>query len=221
MTPEQAGTGWTLIVPVKATSRGKSRIALAPADRRRVARALALDTVTAAAAARTVTTLVVIVENEPDGALLSQVAGVRVRLTAATSLNEAITDGLDGVSGLVAVLPGDLPGVRGSDIDAALALAVAGWASESAPMAVVADRQGVGSTLLAGVDPASLRPRYGPDSYRRHLAAGALALEVPPDNWIRRDVDTAEDLAEITTGRTGVLVAELSMSARACVEQAC
>lgn len=220
MTPKHPGAGWTLIVPVKATARGKSRIDVDPAVRRRLARALALDTVTAAAGAGSVAVVVAVVEDEQDGALLSAVPGVRIRLTTARTLNDAIRDGLTGVTGPVAVLPGDLPGVGGSDIDAALAMAVAAWADRPAPMAVVADRQGIGTTLLAGVDAGSLRPLYGPDSYRRHLTAGAVPLDVPPDNWIRRDVDTLEDLTGINAGRTGRLVAQLAVPAPSGVAQA-
>lgn len=216
MTLEHHGGGWTLIVPVKATARGKSRVDVDPAVRQRLARALALDTVTAAAQATSVDAVVAVVEDEQDGALLSAIPGVRVRLTSARTLNDAIRDGLTGVTGPVAVLPGDLPGVQGGDVDAALALAVAAWAVTPAPMAVIADRQGVGTTLLAAVDPGSLLPLYGPDSYRRHLAAGAAALEVPVGNWIRRDVDTVDDLAGITGGRTGRLVAEMAVLTPSC-----
>lgn len=223
MTPQPTAPEWTLIVPVKSTTRGKSRIALEPADRSRLARALALDTVTAAASARSVRRVLAVVENSQDGALLSQVPGVRVRLTSATSLNAAILDGLVVVpdEGPVAVLPGDLPGVSGAEVDAVLALAQTAWASGPARTAVIADRQGVGTTLLAAASAAELRPQYGPDSFRRHLLDGAVALDLPVDNWIRRDVDTVADLAGIAGGWTGEVVAELAVLGASCVGEAC
>lgn len=199
--PAISARSWTVIVPVKATSRGKSRIAVDPVQRQRVAAALATDTVTAAAEARSVCEVVVVADDHDDGAIFSAIPGVRVRLTDASSLNAAIVDGTTGISGLVAVLPGDLPGLTGQELDAVLALV----GSAGHPVVVVADRQGTGTTLLAAVDPARLRPLYGPDSYRRHLAAGAHGLELPDDSWIRRDVDTVADLAQITAGRTGEL----------------
>jgi 2-phospho-L-lactate guanylyltransferase len=199
--PAISARSWTVIVPVKATSRGKSRIAVDPVLRQRVAAALATDTVTAAAEARSVCEVVVVADDHDDGAIFSAIPGVRVRLTDASSLNAAIVDGTTGISGRVAVLPGDLPGLTGQELDAVLALV----GSAGHPVVVVADRQGTGTTLLAAVDPARLRPLYGPDSYRRHLAAGAHGLELPDDSWIRRDVDTVADLAQITAGRTGEL----------------
>lgn len=192
---------WTVIVPVKATSRGKSRIVLDVELRQQVAMALAIDTVTAAAAARSVEQVVVVADDPDDEHRLAGIAGVRVHRTRASSLNAAIADGVAGVTGPVAVLPGDLPGVTGPELDAVLELAA------GHPRTVVADRQGNGTTLLTALDPAQLRLCYGPDSYRRHLAAGAQPLELPADSWIRRDVDTIEDLADITAGRTGELVA--------------
>lgn len=192
---------WTVIVPVKATSRGKSRIVLDSGLRQQVAMALAIDTVTAAAAARSVAQVVVVVDDPDDGRRLADIAGVRVHHTRATSLNAAIADGVAGVPGPVAVLPGDLPGVTGPEIDDVLELAA------RQQRTVVADRQGTGTTLVTALDPVQLRLCYGPDSYRRHLAAGARPLELPTDSWIRRDVDTIDDLADITAGRTGELVA--------------
>lgn len=206
---------WTVIVPVKATSRGKSRIVLDPGLRQQVAMALAIDTVTAAATARSVSQVVVVAEDPDDGRGLAVIAGVRVHYTHAPSLNAAIADGLVGVPGPVAVLPGDLPGVTGAEIDEVLELAA------RQPQTVVADRQGTGTTLLTALDPAHLQLCYGPDSYRRHQAAGAQPLELPAESWIRRDVDTIEDLADIAAGRTGELVATVLACRSPRAERVC
>ncbi len=215
--PSIAARSWTVIVPVKATSRGKSRIAVDPMLRRQVAIALVTDTVTAAAAATAVAEVVVVADDRGDGGLFSAIPGVRVRLTDAASLNAAIADGSAGISGPVAVLPGDLPGLTGPELDAVLAMV----GSAGHPLVVVADRQGTGTTLLAAVDPAQLRPLYGPDSYRRHLAAGAHGLELPEDSWIRRDVDTVADLIQITAGRTGELADVVLGRSSAARERVC
>lgn len=215
--PAISARSWTVIVPVKATSRGKSRIAVDPMLRQRVAVALATDTVTAAAEARSVCDVVVVVDDQDDRAIFSAIPGVRIRLTRASSLNAAIVDGTTGIAGPVAVLPGDLPALTGQELDAVLAMI----GSAGHPMAVVADRQGTGTTLLAAVDPAQLRPLYGPDSYRRHLAAGAHGLELPEDSWIRRDVDTVADLVQITAGRTGELADVVLGRSSAATERVC
>lgn len=214
--------GWTLIVPVKSTSRGKSRIDVDPQLRQRIARALALDTVAAAAAAAAVTQVVVVADEQADGAELATIAGVRVQLTATRSLNAAIADGVGGASGMVAVLPADLPGVTAAELDAVLQQAASMLVDDDRhSMAVIADRQGVGTTLLAALEPAELRPHYGPQSFRRHQDAGARALDVAADSWIRRDIDTLADLATITTGRTGELAAQALGLRPSCVGGAC
>ena len=190
-----ASPGWTVLVPVKATTRGKSRIDLPAADRRRLALAMALDTVSAVARCSSVLAVVAVVEDSADAARIGSVDGVRVHRTRVTGLNESLVDALTSLSGWgrrggsgVAVLPGDLPGLLSEELREALE------ASAGHRLSVVADHQGDGTTLLAATDPAALHPQYGPDSYRRHRAAGAIALELPAASSLRWDVDTVADL---------------------------
>jgi len=81
---------------------------------------------------------------------------------------------------------GDLPCLRPGDLEQALR-AVQG-------KAFVADADGTGTTLVAVRDPASFATHFGPASRSAHLAAGMaeITLELPS---LRRDVDTADDLA--------------------------
>ncbi len=133
--------GWTILVPVKDTARGKSRIDLPAELRRRLALAMALDTVTAAAHCGSV---MAIVESEADAVALAAVPGVLAHRTGVTGLNESIRDGIKALSGSglatdrVAVLPGDLPGLRHQELSAVLHECAAHRFS------VVADHQGVG-----------------------------------------------------------------------------
>ena len=60
--------GWAVIIPVKPTSVGKSRLDLPAVDRVRLARAIALDTIAAAAACGSVAQVYVVTD---DGALLA------------------------------------------------------------------------------------------------------------------------------------------------------
>jgi 2-phospho-L-lactate guanylyltransferase len=78
--------------------------------------------------------------------------------------------------------------------------------------AFVADTAGTGTTLLAAAPGVPLGPRFGPDSAARHAASGATALA---GAWpsLRRDVDTAADLAEalvLGVGAATAAVNELS-----------
>jgi 2-phospho-L-lactate guanylyltransferase len=183
--------GWTILVPVKDTARGKSRIDL-PADlRRRLALAMALDTVTAAAQCGTV---MAIVESATDAAALSVIEGVRAHRTSVTGLNESIRDGIKALSGsglasdCVAVLPGDLPGLQPAELSAVLEQCAV------RRFAVVADHQGVGTTLLAATERGALDPQYGLDSCRRHQLAGAVLIDLPDGSSLRWDVDTIDDM---------------------------
>ena len=191
---------WTVLVPLKSSNRGKSRIDVDPALRRRLALAMAMDTVEAASTAHEVGSVLVVVESPHDGDRFTELAGVRVVRTGTSGLNEAIADGLGvlgtSMQGPIAVLPGDLPSLTADELDQALV------AASQHRRAVVADRQGTGTTLLTAALRSALRPHYGPGSLRQHVAAGAVPIELPVASGLRRDVDVAADLAGVTGVRT-------------------
>jgi len=212
---------WSVVLPLKATRRGKSRIDVHPALRQRLTLAMAMDTAAAVAGAAAVADVLAVVEDEADGREMGRLPGVRVLLTRTRDLNDAIADGLAALGvqrpavvgprtrhaapegsgwGPVATVPADLPSLTPTELDAALA------ASLPHQVAVVADRQGTGTTLLAASSPGLLVPRYGVGSLARHVAAGAVPIELSADSGLRRDVDLADDLASVTGRRTlGVL----------------
>jgi 2-phospho-L-lactate guanylyltransferase len=198
------GSGrWTIVVPLKSSSRGKSRLEVDPGLRRRLAVAMAQDTVAAAAAAELVRAVLIVAEDAADAQELSRTAGVRTVLTGVAGLNESITDALRVLSpkGPVAVLPGDLPSLVPEELDDAL------LAAGPHGVAVVADRQGTGTTLLAAAAAGGLRPRYGAGSFARHVASGAVPLQLPVSSGLRRDVDRRTDLAGVTGARTLAVLA--------------
>jgi 2-phospho-L-lactate guanylyltransferase len=166
--------------------------------------AMALDTVVAAASANLVETVLVVTENSADAAELAGLVGVRTLLTEVTGLNESIRHGVaslpESAGYLVAALPADLPSLTADELDAALASAA------GCRQAVVADRQGTGTTLLTATFPAPLQPQYGAGSLGRHLASGAIALELSVESGLRRDVDRAIDFEGVTGPRTVALL---------------
>lgn len=187
--------GWTVLIPVKASGRGKSRILLDPARRQELALAMAMDTAAAAAAAPPVRAVVAVAEDAADAEALGAIVGVVARLTSVRGLNSSIMDAVRDLAGPVAVLPGDLPSLLPAEL--ALALGFAG----PHRLAVVADRQGSGTTLLAASGARQLRPRYGPGSFAAHLTAGAVHVPTAPSSGLRRDVDVLEDLlADFASG---------------------
>ncbi|HWS57938.1 MAG TPA: 2-phospho-L-lactate guanylyltransferase [Actinotalea sp.] len=210
-------TGWTVVVPVKRLEDAKSRLDLAGTDRERseVALALALDTIHAALVAPRVTG-VVIVTGEPrvrdavgSHPLVHLVADPGAGLNAALTAGIRVAGGLAGrvadggadrTSG-VAVLLGDLPALTGADLGAALLLAA------EHPLALVADADGTGTTLLTARAGEALVPRFGPGSRAAHEAAGHHLVAGSPG--LRRDVDTAADLrvaARLGVGRATAAV---------------
>ena len=190
---------WTVVVPVKSTRRGKSRLDVDPAVRPRIALAMARDTLEAVVAASQVVGVVVVVSDAADVPALDGRRRAFV-VDPVDDLNLAIEVGVGRAlaqgAERVAVLPGDLPSLRPGELDEALTLAAAH------PLAVVPDQDGTGTTLLAAADPARLVPAFGVDSFHRHQATGAVPLELPAESGLRRDVDEIADLAVVSGPRT-------------------
>ncbi|MBL1079980.1 2-phospho-L-lactate guanylyltransferase [Nocardia sp. 2] len=210
------------VIAVKSLADAKSRLAdrLQPQDRPRLVLAMLTDTVTAAVAAPGISTVTVVT---PDGEVSRVVRelGAWVEpeplpegqggLNAALSAGAAAVRQRHGPVDLLA-LQADLPALRPQELSGVLAAA-------GPRRSVVADHEGSGTVALLVRDGAApLRPLFGPDSARRHIAAGAVELL---GEWpgLRQDVDTAADLdraAALGVGvATGALLRELGVS-RAC-----
>jgi 2-phospho-L-lactate guanylyltransferase len=185
--------GWTIIVPVKPAAVGKSRLADVGTDREALARAIALDTITAAAAATRVARVLVVTDD----------AGIRAALRRARHVEvvpEGDTRGLDaaialgaaaaGRSAARAALLGDLPALRAADLDVALELAA------SVERGLVPDAETTGSTLVTARAGAVWVSAFGDDSAGRHRLLGCTDLAVERESTLRRDVDTAAQLTQ-------------------------
>ncbi len=108
-------------------------------------------------------------------------------------------------------LTADLPALRPAELAEALRAARAG------PPDVrhfVADASGTGTVLLAAPPGVPLRPRFGSGSAAAHAASGARPLA---GDWpsLRRDVDTAADLATAARLGLGPRTAALTVGCRA------
>lgn len=183
---------WTVVIPVKPSVRGKSRLDVAGVDRVSLAQAIALDTIAAAAACEAVARVVVVTG---DGGLVIQavdITGLRfVSDEDAAGLDAAIALGAETADGMPrAALLGDLPALRPTDLAAAL------HAAASVDHGVVADAEGTGSTLVTAQAGVPWQSAFGDGSFARHRAMGFASLEIPDASTLRRDVDTAEQLDE-------------------------
>ncbi len=184
-------SGWQVVVPVKGGGAAKSRLRTPPgADRAALARAIAIDTVTAAAAVVGARQVWVVTRS---AALAPILRALEVRLIPdpGLGLDAAVLAGAQAAgrtgSDAVAALLGDLPALRPADLGEALRVAAA------YPRAFVPDHAGTGTVLLTATRGEALRAAFGPGSAARHEAAGhrRLDLDLPS---LRLDVDDSESL---------------------------
>jgi 2-phospho-L-lactate guanylyltransferase len=97
----------------------------------------------------------------------------------------------------VLLVPGDTPLLDPGELEALLSEGAAAPPS----LVVVPDRHGSGTNALAIAPPDALMPSFGPGSRARHeqlAAAAGIACRVAPLPSLATDVDTPEDLDELT-----------------------
>jgi 2-phospho-L-lactate guanylyltransferase len=179
---------WHVIVPVKDTGRGKSRLARAVgSDRAELSAAIANDTLEAVLAAVGPDRLV-LVTGDVGLAAVWRARGVHVVADPGTGLNGAVTEGMRhaGPGAPVAALLGDLPALDATSLDTALS------AAADAGESYVPDAEGTGTVLRCGT---GFTPRFGADSASRHAADGAVPLDLPLPR-LRTDVDDARSLSQ-------------------------
>jgi len=185
---------WSIIIPVKPVAVAKSRLTgISAGQRRDLALAFALDTTLAALATAGVRR-VVVVTDDPEREAFSDLGADLVNDHPGAGLNAAIRHGADDVRGrdndcgLIA-LAGDLPALRPADLVEVL---------DAAPSQYwfVGDIAGTGTTLLAAAAGRDLAPAFGPGSRGTHRGQGAMEVDSPRIERLRRDVDTLMDLGE-------------------------
>lgn len=201
--------GWTIVVPVKALDRAKSRLAraLPPSDRRALALAMAADVLRTCVATPGVSR-VRVVTSDPDVAALARLLTVEIVPEPVDApgrpdgdpLNAALTEAIHGVPGPVGVVTADLPELAAPQLARVLT------AASRHPHSLVPDHRGAGTTMAFWTGPAGVRvPRFGPDSAARHLSeGGAVPLGgADPSGAAGRDVDTPEDVLALTGRAVG------------------
>ncbi|GAA3903092.1 2-phospho-L-lactate guanylyltransferase [Streptomyces sp. NPDC003328] len=205
---------WTVVVPLKALARAKSRLSDTAADAVRpgLALAFAQDTVAATLACAAVRDVAVVTDDPLAGRELAALGARIVTDEPAGGLNTALAHAAAAVrrsrpGGAVAALNADLPALRAPELARVL-----GAAAEF-PRAFLPDAAGIGTTLLAAAPGLELLPAFGVDSRMRHLASGAVELALDDVDSVRQDVDTGEDLrAALALGvgpRTAAVAARL------------
>jgi 2-phospho-L-lactate guanylyltransferase len=163
-------------------------------DRAQLARAMLADVLATCSQAGLRGTLVV----TDTGAGWSQAWnwGARPLLDPQAGLNAAVSCGLAEAVRMGArsalVLPGDVPLVRPSELQAVLAAA-----GDTAPaLVVVPDHSGQGTNALLTRPPGLVRPAFGAGSAAAHLAQLAEAVRYE-SSGLALDIDTPDELARL------------------------
>jgi len=187
-------TPFTVVMPMKAWDRAKSRLHVEPDTRRALAEAFARDTLAAVLACPEVGEVLVVTRGD---LVVSYVRGAGAHVIQEPTdrpldaLGSAIRHGIAWAAdhrpySPLAVVPSDLPALT-ADALGRLLLAAAAH-----PFAFVADANGDGTTILTSRTPDLMHAGYGPGSAERHRGFGAHELLAP--DAVRQDVDTIEDL---------------------------
>lgn len=200
------------MVPLKSPERAKSRLAtvLRPEQRLRLFFALAERVIRTLHATRGIDSVAVVTASAQIAAFSRSLGAIPILQSADSGMSAAFDLALGELqvtnAQRVLMLPGDLPLISSSALDAVLATAETG-----ARIVVVPDRHRVGTNALLCSPPQALAPCFGGHSFERHLAAAkaagvsARALEVEA---LALDLDHPEDL-DYLRHRDGALAAQL------------
>lgn len=187
------------VVPVKRFTNAKQRLgpALSPGSRRALAEAMLADVLTALRRVEAIDE-VLVVSADPAVQRIAESYGVRaVDDPAESGQDQAVLRGAGVARELgatqVLCLPGDCPTLDPRELSTLL-----GKPRTADRYAVlVADRHGTGTNGLLLSPPDVMQPRYGPDSFQRHLSLAreaGLPVEITELPSLALDVDTPDDL---------------------------
>jgi 2-phospho-L-lactate/phosphoenolpyruvate guanylyltransferase len=186
----------TVLLPVKDFKLAKQRLAGALDAPRRagLARAMLRDVVRSLAEARRPDRVVVYTASEAVAEVVRPYAFDIVEELLVSGHSSAVNrmvDDLAARSSHILSIAADLPTLTAADVDRIFEIG-------SAPINLVASRDGTGTNAALFVLPARIRMEYGEGSLSRHLARAAEAglktdvLKIP---GIEFDLDTPDDLA--------------------------
>lgn len=193
------GVRWCLVVPVKRLGHAKSRLIgpeVSAPLRERLALAFATDAVRAALTADRVAAVLVVTDDPTAATVLGGLGATVVPDEPDAGLNAAFAFGARvarselGSGFGIAASAADLPALRSTELDIALGRIFGDKRH------FIADAHDIGTTMLFAPPGVDLDPRFGGPSRAAHAASGAAEVPGTDISSLRRDVDTAEDLAD-------------------------
>jgi 2-phospho-L-lactate/phosphoenolpyruvate guanylyltransferase len=192
------------ILPVKTFTAAKQRLAdkLGAGSRQALAQAMFSDVLSSL---RHVDGLDAVAVVTADRVAETAALGERVQVlrdTEQTGQSHAATIGIRYAQAAeyerVLLVPGDTPLLDAAEVASLLAAA--------GPIAIVPDRHGTGTNALVLAPPDAIEPSFGPGSFERHVRAAqasGLGYTIERVASLMFDVDTPEDLADLTAALDG------------------
>jgi 2-phospho-L-lactate guanylyltransferase len=185
----------TVLLPVKAFSNAKQRLApaLDGATRAGLARAMVRDVLGALRRARVPERIVVFTASDEVIEMAVPFGFQTIKEKSVDGHSAAINqlvDEFSSTSSEILAIAGDLPKLVPSEIDFALNAA-------SEPVTLIPSRDWTGTNGVLFIPPARIAMEYGEGSFRRHLSkvsAAGLGSDVMDLPGIAFDIDTPEDL---------------------------
>jgi 2-phospho-L-lactate guanylyltransferase len=185
------------VVPVKRLAQAKSRLVdswITNAVRAELALAFAVDAVGAAQSVPSIDEVVVVTDDPTAGEALRGLGALVIADKPDAGLNPALAYGAsiarEEFAGMgIAALAADLPALRPAELD----VVVRRLSADS--RSFIPDAHDIGTTMLFAPPGLALDPRFGGPSRAAHTASGAVAITEDEISSLRRDVDTAADLA--------------------------
>jgi 2-phospho-L-lactate guanylyltransferase len=189
------------LIPVKGFRNAKQRLSplLGAADRELLAEAMFRDVVNEVQRARGLEATFVVTGNDRVAEIAAAMGAAVIREPAETGETGAVDFARLELQRAgreaVLILPGDMPLVRGSDIEQVLAKVPDGATAPFALLVPSHDRLGTNALLLAPPDVIKLR--FGYDSFSYHMSqvsARGLPLRFFENEAIGLDIDEPQDL---------------------------
>jgi len=200
------------MVPLKSREHAKSRLAavLSPEQRAHLFFALAERVIKALHATRGIDAVAVVTASAEIAAFARSLGAAPILQSADSGMSAAFDLAIDELQRTqprrVLMLPGDLPWISSSALEAVL-----GAAGPEPGMVVVPDRHRVGTNALLCSPPRALAPCFGDHSFERHLAAAkaaGVAARILELEALALDLDDPADL-DYLRRRDGALAAQL------------
>jgi 2-phospho-L-lactate guanylyltransferase len=190
------------ILPVKRFKDAKRRLedALPRGSRQALAEAMFADVLTALRRVEAIDRVLVVTADPAAQRIAEGYDAIALDDPAESGQDQAVVRGAAHArevgAAQVLCLAGDCPLLDPAELDALL-----GRRRTAERFAVVVpDRHGTGTNGLLLCPPDALSPRYGPDSFARHMRLAeeaALPTEVAELESVALDVDTPDDLAAL------------------------